>query len=445
VIVLAASFSSGLQQVSQAGGIPTEVTRLDSTRNENSHRWPAFLPDGRRFIYLGQSSPDENNAIILGSLDSPERTPLLRVSSSAAYSPPGYLLFVRERSLLAQKFDPDKKSLNGEAFPIAEDVLFNPGNNLALFSASANGVLAFSSGVGVLGNRQLEWISREGKRLGKLGTAALVYDFALSPDEKRVVFRRIDRQTRNEDLWILDILRGTESRFTFRPGRDDDPVWSPDGSRILFDSDPSGVSNLHLKVASGAGSEELLLKATSADYPLDWSADGRYILFGREDAKTKTDLWILPMTGERQPYPYVNTQAIEFTGKFSPDGRWIAYSSDESGKFEVYVQAFPATSGKWQVSVGGGAAPTWSKDGKEIFYLGPDKNLMAVDVKVVGGSLEQGIPKKLFLTDVENATLPNRYTSTKDGKRFVVNNGLESAGARPIAIVVNWMADIKQK
>jgi Tol biopolymer transport system component len=222
-------------------------------------------------------------------------------------------------------------------------------------------------------------------------------------------------------------------------------VWSPDGSKILFDAVPEGVSNLYQKIATGAGSEELLLKSTSADFPLDWSADGRYILFGREDPKTKGDIWILPLGGDGKPFPFVNTEATEFTGKFSPDGRWIAYSSDESGKFEVYVQAFPATSGKWQVSVGGGAAPSWSNDGKEIFYLGPDKKLMAVDVKTVGASLEQGIPKPLFATDVEQYTLPNRYAVSKDGKRFLVNNAVESTGAKPIAIVLNWTADIKKK
>jgi serine/threonine protein kinase len=445
VIIFAPSFSSGLLQVSQAGGAPTELTTLDTTRKENSHRWPCFLPDGMHFMYLGQSNTQEDNAIIIGSFDSKDRTVLLKATSNAAYAPPGYLLFVRERSLMAQQFNAEKRELGGEAFPVAEDVGFNEGTNRGLFSASMNGALAFSMGAGALGNRQLIWFERTGKRLSSVGSSGFVFDFSLAPDEKRVVFRRVDRQTRNEDIWMLDLLRGTESRFTFRPARDDDPIWSPDGSKILFDSDPGGVSNLHLKIATGAGSEELLLQSTSADYPLDWSADGRYILFGRENPKTRSDLWILPLTGDKTPFPFVNTEATEFTGRFSPDGRWIVYSSDESGKFEVYVQAFPATSGKWQVSVGGGAAPTWSKDGKEIFYLGPDKRLMAVDVKTTGGSLEQGIPKPLFVTDVELYTLPNRYTASKDGKRFLVNNSVESTADKPIAVVLNWTADIKKK
>ena len=445
VIVFSPSFSTGLQQVSQAGGTPTELTSLDTTRKENSHRWPSFLPDGRHFVYFGQGTPEENNALFLGSLDSKDKTLLLSVTSNAVFAPPGYLLFVRERSLMAQEFNADRGELAGEAFPIAEDVGFVQSRNYGLFSASTNGVLAFGLGAGSLGNRQLVWFDRGGKRLEKVGTPGFLFDFSLSPDEKRVAFRRVDRQASNEDLWILDLLRGTESRFTFRPARDDDPVWSPDGSKILFDSNPEGMSNLHQKIASGAGSEELLLKSTSSDYPVDWSADGRYILFGREDTKTKTDLWILPLAGDGKPFPYVNTEATEFSGRFSPDARWVVYSSDESGKLEVYVQTFPVTSGKWQVSIGGGGAPIWSKDGKEIFYLAPDKKLMTVDVKAVGGSLEQGIPKPIFSTDVDQYLLPNRYAASKDGKRFLVNNAVESTGAKPIAIVLNWTADTRTK
>ncbi len=445
VIVFSPSFATALQQVSQAGGTPTELTSLDTARKENSHRWPAFLPGGRQFVYFGQSTTEENNAVFLGSLDSKDRTLLLSVTSNCVYAPPGYLLFVRERSLMAQQFNAEKGELIGDAFPIAEDVGFDQSRNSGLFSASSNGVLAYGLGTGSSGNRQLAWFDRTGKRLNNVGTPGILFDFALSPDEKRVAFRRADTQTRNEDLWMLDLLRGTESRFTFRPTRDDDPVWSPNGGTILFDSNPEGVSNLHQKVASGAGSEELLLKSTSADYPADWSADGRHILFGREDPKTGSDLWILPLTGDKKPFPFANTEATEFTGQFSPDARWVVYSSDESGKFEVYVQAFPSTSGKWQVSIGGGAAPTWSKDGKEIFYLAPDKRLMAVDVKTVGGSLEQGIPKPLFATDVDQYSLPNRYDASKDGKRFLVNNGVETTGTKPIAIVLNWTADIKTK
>ena len=444
-IVFAPNFNGGLQQVSDAGGTPTEVTFLDSARREDSHRWPSFLPDGRRFTYLRRSTDDEKTGLYLGSIDSKEVILLSPVKSNAVYAPPGYLLFVMERSLMAQPFDVGKGQLSGQAFPVAEDVGFNAGWSYGLFSASTNGVLSLSMGGGATGNRQFVWYDRTGKRLEKVGTPGTLFDFALSPDEKRVVFRRVDSQTRNNDLWILDLVRQTESRFTFAQTVDDDPVWSPDGSKILFDSNPEGTPNLHQKIATGAGSEELLLKSPIPNWPLDWSFDGRFVLYESENAKTKGDLWIFPLGGDRKAFPFVQTNALEYTGRFSPDAHWIAYSSDESEKMEVYVQAFPITQGKWQVSTGGGGAPQWSKDGKEIYYVAPDKKLMIVDVKGVGASFEQGIPKPLFDVDVDSYQAPNRYAVSKDGQRFLVNTSVEGTSLKPIMAIINWTAEIKKK
>src|ERR1041385_2215439 len=445
MIVFAPNFSGGLQQVSEAGGIATEVTVLDTARREDSHRWPNFLPDGHHFTYLGRSTDDEKTGLYLGTIDSKETSLLLPPKSNAVYASPGYLLFVVERTLMAQAFKPAKSQVNGAAFPVVEDGGFNSAWTYGSFSASTNGVLALGTGGGATGNRQFVWYDRAGKRLEKVGTAGALFDFALSPDEKRVAFRRIDPQTRNNDLWVLDLLRQTESRFTFRQTVDDDPVWSPDGSKILFDSNPDGQANLHQKVGTGAGSEELLLKSSIANWPLDWSSDGRYILYESENTKTKGDLWIFPMGGDKKPFPFVQTEALEYTGRFSPDGRWIAYSSDESGKMEVYVQAFPLTQGKWQVSTGGGGAPQWSKDGRQIFYIAPDKNLMEVDVKGIGTSFEQGIPKPLFNVDVDSYQAPNRYAVSKDGKRFLVNTSIEGTSLKPIMVVINWTAEIRKK
>jgi Tol biopolymer transport system component len=346
---------------------------------------------------------------------------------------------------MAQAFDPAKRQLSGQAFPIAEDVGFNSAWTVGSFSASANGILAMGTAGGATGNRQFVWYDRSGKRIEKVGTPGTLFDFALSPDEKRVVFRRVDPQTRNNDLWLLDLIRQTESRFTFNQTVDDDPVWSPDGNKILFDSNPDGQANLHQKIATGAGSEELLLKSPQPNWPLDWSSDGRYILYEVENTKTKGDLWIFPIGGDKKPFPFVQTNALEYTGKFSPDGHWIAYSSDESEKMEVYVQAFPLTQGKWQVSVGGGGGPQWSKDGKQIYYVAPDKNLMEVDVKGMGASFEQGIPKPLFNVDIDSYQAPNRYAVSKDGKRFLVNTSIEGTSIKPIMVVMNWTADIKTK
>jgi Tol biopolymer transport system component len=300
-------------------------------------------------------------------------------------------------------------------------------------------------GGGTTGNRQLVWFDQSGKRLEKVGSSGSIFDFSLSPDEKRVVFRRVDPQTRNNDLWILDLFRQTESRFTFHSEVDDDPVWSADGNTIYFDSNPDGVPNLHQKIASGAGKEELLLKAAIGNWPLDCSSDARYLLYQYDDLKTKEDLWILPLGGDKKPFPYAHTDASEYSGHFSPDVRWIAYSSNESGKYEVYVQAFPLTQGKWQVSTAGGAAPSWSKDGKEIFYLSPDKKLMAVDVKGTGTSFEQGIPKPLFDTDIDNYVAADRYVVSRDGTRILINTSVEGTSAKPVLIILNWTAEITRK
>jgi len=445
VIVFSPTYGGGLSQVPEAGGTPAPITTLDTARNEDSHRWPNFLPDGRHYIYLRRSTNDEKTGVYLGSLDSREYKPLLTVKSNAVYASPGYLLFVRERSLMAQSFNAGNDQLGGEAIPIAEDVGLEPTLSYGLFSASGNGILAIGLGTGAAGNRQLVWFDSTGKRLEAAGTAGAMYDFVLSPDEKRVAFRRIDLQTRNQDLWILDLLRQTESRFTFRSCRDDDPVWSPDGLKLLFDSDPDGVSNLFQKISTGAGSEELLLKSPGANYALDWSSDGRYILYEYDDPKSKSDLWILPLEGDKKPFPYVHTDAQEGTGRFSPDGRWIAYSSDESGKPEVYVQSFPMTQGKWQVSISGGSAPEWGKDGKRIYYLAPDKKLMAVDLRPAAASFEQGIPKPLFETDVDIYNAPNRYAVSNDGKRFLINVSAEGTNSKPITVVLNWTSELTKR
>jgi eukaryotic-like serine/threonine-protein kinase len=388
---------------------------------------------------------DEKTGLFLGSLDSKESFFLLPSKSNAVFALPGYLLFVREQSLMAQAFDAGSGKMTSQAFPITENVGYDPNYSVGFFSASTNGVIALGMSSNSTGNRHLIWFDRNGKRLGEVGSAANQFDFSPSPDEKRVAIRRFDPQTRNQDLWLIDLLRQTESRFTFRPAIDDDPVWSPDGSKIYFDSNPDGIPNIHRKPASGVGSEELLSQSSVSSIPVDCSPDGHYLLFVNTDPRTYEDLWILPLTSEQKPYPYLQSDASEISGMFSPDGRWIAYASNESGKNEVYVQAFPSKQGKWQVSIGGGAHPVWNKSGKEIFYLAPDKKLMTVDVKSTGTSFEQGIPKPLFTTDVDSYVSINRFVVSKDGKQFLINTSVEGTNTKPIMVILNWTAEVKKK
>ena len=396
-VIVFGTVSGPLYRVSAEGGEATTVTALDQSRFENSHRWPYFLPDGRHLLYFVRSNQAEGGGVYVGSLDAKETKRLLPTVSSAAYAPPGFLLFLRIDTLMAQPFDTDKLELTGEPFPVAEHVAYNPGLGRGAFSVSETGVLAFRSGSGQID--QPLWFDRGGKQIGSLGEAGIYFNLWLSPDERRAAVDRSDPQTGANDIWLFDLSRGIPSRFTTDPGSDSNPLWSPDGSRIVFTSSREGVLNLYQKVASGVANEEVLLKSGEEKVPDDWSADGRFIVFETLNPKTKWDLWVLPMYGDRQPSPFLQTEFNERQAQFSPDGKWIAYTSDESGTRDVYVQTFPAPGGRWRVSTGGGTQPRWRRDGRELFYIAAGRKLMAADVKP-GATFEAGVPKLLFDTRV---------------------------------------------
>jgi len=448
VIVASRSLVDVLYRVPAAGGTPAALTELDRARGETGHMHPHFLPDGRHFLYLAISSQPENTAIYAASLDTPKAPKrILNVASQAMYSAPGYLLFVREGTLLAQRFDADRLQTSGEPLPLAEQVGVSNPTSLKLFSASANGVLAYRSGSAPV--TQLAWFDRAGKSLGPLGSLSAYSNTRLSPDQKRLAVERPDPQTLASDLWIFDLVRGTSSRFTFDPATDAFPVWSPDGSHIAFGSSREGTMNLYQKLSSGAGTEPLL-KSGEAKYPTDWSPDGRFILY----TTVAGDMWLLPLSGERKPVPFLQTPFFESSGRFSPDGRWIAYQSNASGRYELYVQPFREGSGAgsagiWQVSTNGGIDPQWRRDGKELFYLAPDRTLMAVDVKG-GVTFEAGAPRPLFVVRaiaasfVFSTSTPSSYAASAVGQRFLLNTPVEDAAPTPMQVVLNWAAGLKK-
>jgi serine/threonine protein kinase/Tol biopolymer transport system component len=363
VIIFGARVADVLTRVSAAGGAPVPLTTLDASRKETSHVYPYFLPDGRHFIYHASAAQRENTGIYVGSLDSKETKLLMNTNQSAAYAPPGYLLFMSERTLMAQGFDADKLELKGEPFPVAEQVDFprmaEP--RVAFFSVSETGVLVYRSGS--RRNNQLTWFNREGKQLGTVAPPGAYVTPSLSPDEKRVAVQLVEPQGQfgSSDIWLIELARGSPARFTFDPAGDAAPIWSLDGSRIVFSSDRDGPWNLFQRAASGGGNDEALLKSDKRKLPNDWSADGRFILYQEEDPKTGPDLWVLPLSGEQKPFPFLQTDFVEFQGQFSPDGKWIAYTSNESGTWQVYVRSFPdtAASGRSlrtaECSPGGGA------------------------------------------------------------------------------------------
>jgi eukaryotic-like serine/threonine-protein kinase len=440
VIVFGPEGSSALERVSAAGGVPTPATTL--SEGESVHLRPFFLPDGRHFLYRASTGPG-GGPLYVASLNSSERKLLLNADSSNVFYSQGYLLFLRETTLMAQPFDARRLALTGDAFPIAENIqntsTFNPAGVL---SVSENGILVYQTGTGTAGS-ELLWLDRAGKRIGVLGDAAQYTDLELSPDGKRASFSIADQAGKGRDIWLYDVARGLRTRFTFDSQGARNSIWSPDGSRVVFNSLRKGHLDLYQKSSSGAGNEEVLFEDNQDKYPESWSPDGRFILYRNRGGATGSDLFLLPLSGDHKPVPFLNTKFNEEIGKFSPDGRWVAYTSDESGRSEVYVVPFPGPGGKWQISTAGGSFPRWKYDGSEIFYLAIDNKLMSVTVNGKGANFDVGAIKPLFDTRI---VLGGRYqyAVSEDGQRFLINTAPEQAASAPITVVLNWTAGLKK-
>jgi len=445
VIVFAPAAEGPLSRVSATGGPVTEVTALDLSRNEVSHRYPWFLPDGRHFLFFARGATYEGNSVCVGSLDSKEFKRLVSADSGAVYSPPGYLLYVRDGTLMAHAFDLDRLELKDEPIAVADALIgFDLTSNLARFSVSENGVLVYYGG-SEFNKADLIWVDRQGKQIGTAANAADYGYLRLSRDNKRLATALRDPSTR-WDLWVFDLANNGQTRFTFDPANEIFPIWSPDGIRIAFSSNRDGQVNMYQKLSNGSGSEEPILVSNEPKFCNDWSSDGQFIVFHKLSGKTRADIWILPLSGDRKPYPYLETQFGEREARFSPNGRWIAYTSDETGPRELFVQSFPIGRGKWQISRGGAGPSKWRGDGKEIFYVSGG-NLMAVEVKTDGDTFEMGTPQILF--DIRGAPLPgalggSAFDATSDGQRFLIGMAVQEATSSPITVVLNWAADLKR-
>jgi eukaryotic-like serine/threonine-protein kinase len=448
-IVFAAGAGRKMFRVSATGGAATPLPE-DGLNQERY--WPSFLPDGRHYVYFGRS---QKYGVFVGSTDSSGAKLLLSDYFGVAYAAPGYLVGVRLSSrgatagtLFAQPFDPTRLELVGQPMPVAERTQYESGLARTAFSVSANGTLVY--GTAGESTTRLIWFDRRGNALDTVVGSESYGRPALSPDEKTLAVERVDPNTQDEDIWLIDTRRNLPTRFTSNPNNlSIMPVWSPRGDRLVFARARGAPPTLYQKTTSG-GAEELLLKATTNSQPTDWSRDGRFVVYAKLDQKSQWDLWFLPMDraqADRAPVAFLQTEFNEHLGRLSPDGGWLAYVSDESGTNEVYVRRFPSGDRKARVSVNGGNEPRWDGEGRELFYLAPDARLMAVTVKL-GSNVEIGSTAALFKTRTgprTNSGFDVNYTVSRDGRRFLISTPIEGGHATSTTIVLNWTAALDRR
>ncbi len=430
-------------RVPAAGGTPRPLTTIDATRAENSHRFPNFLPDGRHFLFTARSSHKENTAIYVGSLDSKETKRVLTEQSNAVYVSPGYVLFARDGSLMAQRFDSRRLELSGDAFPVAGNVDQETPSANAFFSASADGtVIAYSEASHSLD--QLTWFDRAGTNVGTLGPKGHYGTPRLSPDGKRLALTIPDQESGNRNIWMLEVASGSLTRFTTNLTNDWIEAWSPDSKYLAFASDRSPRSSIYRKAADGSGEEQLMVAAgdTLGAFPDDWSRDGRLLSY-HVDMTDTVDLWLLPLLGGGKPQPFLRTRFTEIGMKFSPDSKTAAYYSNESGTFEVYVAAIDKP-GKQRVSSGGGISPEWRADGKELYFLS-HQSIMAAAVNGSGESVTFGVPQALFRSCHYSSfgAKASDYDVSPDGKRFLFPCQSMDAKKRSVTVAIGWLDMVK--
>ncbi|MBI3450418.1 MAG: serine/threonine-protein kinase, partial [Acidobacteria bacterium] len=447
-ILLAQSTTSPIVVVSENGGAPTPVTRLGGASGENSHRWPQILPDGKHFLFLSRGSQRENGRILVGSLDGGEPVELLRGVSSVQYVSPGYLFYIRERALIAQPFDADRRQVTGEPRVLASEAIAygeEGPTGYGAFSVGAQGVLAYQVGAGA--QRQIQWFDRTGMKLGDVGPIGFYDDPSLALDGARVAVTRTESTGATSDIWLLEMARGVFTRLTFNPAADISPVLSPRADRVAYSSNRSGHWDMYWRLASGAGEEQLLVPTETGVFADDWSRDGRLILYERTDPNTDSDLWIVDVGGDRKSRPFLTSPSTEVQGQFSPDAKFVSYTSIDSGHPEVFVQTLPPSGGKWQISNAGGSWSSWRADGKEIYYAEPDLGLMAVSVDTSSG-FTAGIPRRLFTLPLPNVGFGNsrtQYGVTADGQKFLVNASATDLKPSTITVVLNWDSELKPR
>jgi Tol biopolymer transport system component len=419
------------------------VTKLDISQHD-SHRWPYFLPDGKHFLYFASSHEDVSHAhdgIYVASLDGKENKVVLRAHSNVAYAN-GHLLYVRDSTLMAQPFDLRRLELTGEASPAAENVETDSGWWLSIFTVSQNGALAFSPINPNSGNKLL-WFDRSGMQVGSVADVGRYRTLQLSPDGQQLA---VEIEQPNSDLWVYELKQNSRSQLTLGSSGNTLPAWSPDGRQIVFSSDrKNGITDIYKKSLSGPQGEQVLLQSPFNKYVMDWSPDGRLLLYLESNGHYKASLKVLPLDGQSEPRLLLEAPFYEQDGRFSPDGRWIADTSRQQGPLFVFAIPFPGPGAVKQISATGGTvSPIWRKDGKAIFYLDDNDNLMETEVVSDGDSLTVGKTRQLFKTKAYTFVYQGfPYDVSRDGQRFLINTRAEEDRAE-VTVITNWTADLKK-
>lgn len=441
-IVFAPGSDSPIHRVAAAGGLSSAITALDTAKKETSHRWPWFLPDGEHLVYTSQASGGGSEGAILGgALGDSARKEILALSSNAAFVN-GYLTYVRQNNLIAHPFDPGTLAFTGDPVPIAERLVYSEPRSRSIFSFSRNGILVYQAG----SSRPpvLCIVDRNGKILSQLSSGEVSNWADFSPDGKLVTLDNYDAAGKNYDIWIHDIVRSISTRFTFDAAAESVPIFSPDGGRVMFSSDRRKTTDLYMKGVGGMNNEEVVFSSPLEKYVTSWSPDGSSVLLStRGDPKTKWDVLLLPLTGEKKPVPLCQSEFSEWIGMFSPDGRWVAYQSDESGRYEVYVRSVDPRGGRWQVSSSGGDGLRWPRRSNEIIYVSADRKVMSATVKHSPTSFE--IVRTTPLFELNTKGVGTFYAVSSDAQRFLVQYSGVEGESSPVTLVVNWQEELKRK
>jgi serine/threonine-protein kinase len=432
-IVFAPDRGEGLYRIYAAGGSVTPVTRLDMAREEASHRWPYFLSDGRHFLFSVVSARVDVRGVYVGSLDSPTYWKLVDTSSNAVFVPPDTLLYERDGLLRALSIDERNLRLERGSFIVADKVGITPYLR-GLFSASRTDVLVYG---GSSESGRLVWVDREGREIGQVGSPGSYLQFELSPDAGTVAAARIDSNTGTTDLWLFGVKNESATQFTFSPGNDGYPLWAQDGESLVFASDRSGVFELYQKATVAVDYVESFLETGRNSYPTDWSRDGSDVLYSERSAKGDLDLWSYSIL-DGETAPVVQTPAEERQARWSPDGKWLAYVAGSSGEHDVFLHRLPVTDDSTRLSSQGGFWPTWSSDGRELYYIDGDGKLVAVTME---GS-EVGTSEKLFEMDWgrESLLVAKPYAAVDGGRRFLVHQRAPKEAPSSFTVVVHWRA-----